>query len=391
MERTVTTERCDPRVAIVHDYLMQMGGAEKVVEVLHDMFPEAPVYTSAYDPRAMPDRFRTWDIRTSFLQRMPAKQHMQRLALLLYPMAFETLDLAGYNLVLSSSSTFAKGILTGPDCTHICYCHTPMRYAWLGGTVRDERASGITRALIGPALHYLRLWDAVATNRVDRFVANSSVVARRIGKFYRRTCDIVHPPVDTDRFSISDEVENYCIIVSRCIPYKRLDIAVDAFTRMNRPLKVVGTGRGMKALQSRAGRTVEFLGHVPDRDLPTLMSRAKAYIMPGEEDFGIAPVEANACGRPVIAYAAGGALDSQVDGITARLFPEQTVDALCDAMERMEHMEIDPVAIRAHAEGFGIHAFRAAMSRVIADELERSHGNLTLPKLADAPYQGALV
>jgi glycosyltransferase involved in cell wall biosynthesis len=355
------------KVAIVHDFLMQMGGAEKVVDVLHDMFPDAPVYTSAYDPVAMPAYYRTWDIRTSFLQRMAFKKYTHRIALPLYPMAFESFDLSGYDLVISSSSAFAKGVITQPHTTHICYTHAPMRYAWTTRSyMQNERASSPLRAMLGPVLHYLRTWDALASTRVDTYVANSSAVAQRISKFYRRDCEIVYPPVDTDRFNIAPEIGDYYIIVSRFVPYKRLDLAVQAFTRLGRPLKVVGTGRQMKDLQEGAGENVEFLGHVDDVELPGLLARARAFLMPGEEDFGIAPVEANACGRPVIAYAAGGALDSQKDGLTGVLFDEQSVEGLCKAVLRADNILFNPIRIRAHAQRFDTCMFQQRMKQVIA-------------------------
>lgn len=355
------------RVALVHDFLVQMGGAEKVVEALHDLFPEAPVYTSLYDRDAMPDRYRAWDIRTSFMQRLPLRGRAHRLGLLLYPMAFESLDLSDYDVVISSSSAFAKGVITQPHTRHICYTHTPMRFAWTTREyVENERIPGALKGLLFPATHYLRSWDAASSDRVDQFIANSTTVARRIRKYYRRESEVIHPPVETGRFSIAPGVEDYSILVSRFAPYKRLDLAVDAFTRMNRPLKVVGGGRQMKELQARAGSSVEFLGRVSDRDLPGLLSRARAYIMPGEEDFGIAPVEANACGRPVIAYGAGGALDSQVDGVTGVLFPEQTVESLCEAVRRADTISFDPHTIQSHARRFDTRVFLAHIARVAA-------------------------
>lgn len=363
------------KVAIVHDFLMQMGGAEKVVEVMHQMFPDAPIYTSAYDPDAMPAYYRTWDIRTSFLQNLPFKQKLHRLALPLYPMAFEGFDLSDFDLVLSSSSAFAKGVITQPHTTHVCYTHAPMRYAWMTRTyVKNEKIGKPLQLLLRPGMNYLRLWDAVASSRVDHYVANSSAVARRIGKFYRRNCDVVFPPVDLDRFQPADEVGDYYILVSRFVPYKRLDIAVDAFTKMGRRLLVVGGGRQMDTLKERAGPTIEFPGRVDDVELPGLLARAKAYIMPGEEDFGIAPVEANACGRPVIAYAAGGALDTQIDGVTGVLFKEQTVAGLCAALERADSIVFNPAVIQAHARLFGTDVFeanlRAAILSAIADDPE---------------------
>ena len=355
------------KVAIVHDFLTQMGGAEKVVEVFHDMFPDAPIYTSVFDAKAMPAYYRTWDIRTSFMQRLAKHKFLHRAALLLYPTAFESFDLSEYDLVLSSSSAFAKGVVTSPDAVHVCYTHAPMRYVWnTRSYVSNESMSKPLRSLLTPGLHYLRTWDSIASTRVDRYIGNSSAVAKRINKFYRREAEVIHPPVDIDRFAISETVEDYCILVSRFVPYKRIDLAVQAFTKMNKRLKVVGTGRQMKDLQAMAGPTIEFMGRVDDVELPGMMARARAYIMPGEEDFGIAPVEANACGRPVIAFAAGGALDVQVDGETGVLFHEQTVDALCAAVERMESIEWNPQRIRENAERFTTEIFRQKILTAIA-------------------------
>ncbi len=366
-------------MAIVHDFLMQMGGGEKVLEVLHEMYPEAPIYTSAYDPDVMPAYYRTWDIRTSFLQRMPFKHKTHRLALLLYPMAFETFDFSEYDLVISSSSAFAKGIITQPHTHHICYTHAPMRYAWASTAYMQNEKVGKFRALLFPGLHYLRTWDVVAAQRVDTYVANSTAVARRIAKFYRRESDIICPPVETDRFDISKEVDEYYLVVSRFVPYKRLDLAVEALTVLGRPLKIVGEGRQRQGLEAIAGKNVEFLGRVDDVELPRLIARAKAFLMPGEEDFGIAPVEANACGRPVIAYARGGALDSQIEGVTGTLFHEQTVAGMCEAICRADEMEFDPATIRRNAERFNKRVFKTRMAEIIAREMKSEHAIIEAP------------
>lgn len=368
-------------MAIVHDFLMQMGGGEKVLEVLHEMYPEAPIYTSAYDPEVMPAYYRTWDIRTSFLQGMPYKQKTHRLALLLYPLAFETFDFAEYDLVISSSSAFAKGIITQPHTHHVCYTHAPMRYAWASRAYMQNEKVGKFRALLFPGLHYLRTWDVIAAQRVDTYVANSTAVARRIAKFYRRECDIVCPPVETDRFEISAEVDDYYLIVSRFVPYKRLDLAVEALTALGRPLKIVGEGRQRRALEAIAGKNVEFLGRVDDVELPRLIARAKAFLMPGEEDFGIAPVEANACGRPVIAYARGGALDSQIEGVTGTLFQEQTVAAMCEAICRADEIEFDPATIRRNADRFNTRVFKTQLAEIIAREMRGDRALVETPSL----------
>ena len=316
-----------------------------------------------------PRTTRKWDIRTSFMQRLLLKNKLHRAALLLYPTAFESFDLSTYDLVISSSSAFAKGVITQPHTTHVCYTHSPMRYAWATTSyVEKERIASPLRSLLAPGLHYLRNWDAIAAMRVDRYVANSSSIAQRIRKFYRREAEIVHPPVDTARFQIAppEERGDYGIIASRLVPYKRVDMAVEAFTRLGKPLKVVGSGRGLQELKEKAGPTIEFLGYVNDDVLPGLIARAAMYLMPGEEDFGIAPVEANACGVPVVAYAAGGALDVQVDGQTGCLFREPTIDSLCDAIERAYSIEWDVDVIRRNAMRFDVESFKKKIELVVA-------------------------
>lgn len=374
------------KVAIVHDFLMQMGGAEKVVEVLHDMFPDAPIYTSAYDPNAMPMYYRTWDIRTSFMQKMWLKKHSHRLALMLYPTAFESFDLTEYDLVISSSSAFAKGVITQPHTKHICYNYTPMRYAWTTKRyLENERLGAFTQALAMPGLHYLRTWDAITIDRVDKYIAISSAVAARIQKFYRRPSSIVFPPVETGRFSIDSEIGDYYIIVSRLVPYKQLDIAVEAFNRLKRPLKIVGTGRQYKPLKAMANSNIEFLGQVDDVALPNLIARAKAYIMPGEEDFGLAPVEANACGRPVIAYAAGGVIDTQIHGVTGVLYNDPSADGLYDAVRESDKISFDSQTIYDHARKFDTAVFRENIRRVISEECPKFSSH---PTINPALYAG---
>jgi glycosyltransferase involved in cell wall biosynthesis len=231
----------------------------------------------------------------------------------------------------------------------------------------------MARTLLGPGLHYMRTWDALAAMRVDNYIAISRVVADRIEKFYRRDSDIVYPPVETTRFNISDKVEDYYLMVARLAPYKRLELAVEACNRLQRPLKIVGGGRYRAKLEKMAGPTVEFLGRVGDAELPELFARAKAYIMPGMEDFGIAPVEANAAGRPVIAFAAGGALDTQIDGVTGVLFHEPTTESLIEAMHRLDTIDFDPFTIRAHAQTFDTKCFVAGMQRVIEKAMTDYH------------------
>lgn len=378
------------KVAIVHDFLMQMGGAEKVVECFHELFPEAPIYTSAFEPKAMPARYRDWPVHTTFLQRLPWKKKTHRAALLLYPTAFESFDLSDYDLVLSSSSSFAKGVITQPHTTHVCYTHTPMRFAWMPTSyMQEERVSMMARTLLGPGLHYLRSWDVQASMRVDKYIANSRVVSDRIQKFYRRASDVIHPPVETSRFQIAPDVGDYYIMVTRLAPYKRLDLAVKALTQLDRPLKIVGSGRYRAQLEKIAGPKVEFLGRVSDADLPGLMARAKAYIMPGIEDFGIAPVEANACGRPVIAIGAGGALDSQIDGETGVLFREPTVESLVDAILRADRIPFDPQHIRAHAQTFDREIFKNRIRDYVLSAVSQASFTPSLETVARLEHEAA--
>lgn len=354
------------RVALVHDYLNQYGGAERVLEALHDLYPDAPVYTSMYEPDAMPDHFRTWDIRTSFLQRMPLARRFHRAFLLLYPPAFESFDLHYFDVVISNSSSWAKSVITPPETLHICYCLTPMRFAWnYREYVARENLGRPIRRLLPVAIHYLRMWDAVTASRADRYIGISRAVVGRIRKYYGREADLIPPPVDARAIPMGTESgENY-LVVSRLIPYKKIDLAVVACSRLGLPLTVVGPGRDRARLEALAGPTVKFVGRVSDAEVHAALASCRAFLFPGEEDFGIAPVEAMAAGRPVVAYAAGGALDTVVDGITGRLFSPQTVDALADRLARFDPADFDPRTIREHALRYDTRSFQEAISAYV--------------------------
>ncbi len=374
------------RVALVHDYLTQMGGAERVLLALHELFPDAPIYTSIYNPAAVDPAFATMDVRVSFLQRIPFARRHNRWLLPLYPYAFDALDLRGYDLVISDSSAFAKGVVTRPDALHICYCHTPMRWAWsYEDYVEREHLGRLSRMLLRPLVSKLRLWDYAGAARVDYFIANSPTVAARIAKYYRRDSSILPPPVDTSRFTPCDSTEDYFLVVSRLVPYKRVDIAVESFSRLGLPLRVVGSGRDERRLRNLAAPNVEFLGQLDDADLREQMARCRALIFPGEEDFGLTPVEAQSCGRPVIAYAAGGALASVVEGSTGIFFPEQTANSLAHAVERFDDAFFDPAAIRRHAEEFDTQRFLRRFSQFI-DARIASHP--ALARRASLEYAG---
>ncbi len=360
------------RVALVHDYLNQMGGAERVLLALHDLYPNAPIYTSMYAPRQVDPAFRQMEIHPSALQRLPLVARHHQIFLPLYPLAFEHLDLRGYDLILSSSSAFAKGVKVRPDATHICYCHTPMRWAWGDHYLERERLGPLTRHLLPGVLHRLRAWDEQTAQRVDHFIANSPTVARRISSYYRREATIIPPPIDSARYILSTAHEAYFLIVSRLVPYKRIDIAIEACNQLRLPLKIIGTGRDRRRLERLAGPTVELLGWLPDEQVRSALSRCRALIAPGEEDFGLAIIEAQACGRPVIAYGAGGALSSIVEGLSGLFFHEQTPAALAGVLSTFQPDCFDAQLIRRHAETYDIAHFHrriaCCISAVLSDE-----------------------
>lgn len=348
------------RAALVHDWLNQIGGAENVLETLVDMFPGAPVYTSIYAPKLMPASYAAWEIHTSFMQRLPGVATHHQSYLPFYPLAFEQFDLSGYDLALSNKSAFCHGVITPPETLHICYCLTPTRFLWMYESYRQREGLGkAADAALRPALAALRQWDRLAADRVDHFIAISRVVQARIRKFYGRDSAIIYPPVDVQRFTPSARPPgDYYLAGGRLIPYKRVDLAVEAFNQLDRPLLVFGDGRDRAELQAKAGRNITFLGRVSWDRLVDLFQHCRAFVFPGLEDFGIAPLEAQAAGRPVIAYAGGGALDTVVDGQTGLLFHQQSVAALVEAVQTFETLAISPAACRANAERFAVERFR---------------------------------
>jgi glycosyltransferase involved in cell wall biosynthesis len=344
-----------------------MGGAEQVLENLVDLYPEAPVYTSMYWPKGVSSAYQAWDIRTTWLDKAPGVKRHHQLYFPLYPLAFESLDLDGYDVVLSNKSGFCHGVITPPETVHICYCLTPTRYVWrYHDYARREAIGSLARVALQPVLAYLRLWDRLAADRVDRFVAISGEIQRRIKKYYRRDSTVIYPPVETERFAPAPSHDDYYLSVGRLVPYKRVDLAVQACTQLGLPLKVVGKGRDRERLEAMAGPTVEFLGYVPDDKLVELMARCKAFLFPGAEDFGIAPIQAMAAGRPVIAYAYGGALDTVIEGLSGTLFHEQSVSALVQALQGFEPEQYDSAQVRSHAEQYDVSVFRQKIAEVVA-------------------------
>ncbi|MGB8648342.1 MAG: glycosyltransferase [Anaerolineae bacterium] len=352
------------KIAIVVSWLNQYGGAERVLEAAHELFPDAPVYTSIYDPAALPAEYRRWDIRVSFLDRLPGVHRHHQRYLPLYPLAFAGMRLKGYDLVLSIPSAFAHGVQVAPPTPHLCYCLTPARFLWQHREyVENEAVGRAVRALLPLAVKPLRAWDRQAARRVTRFIAISSVVQTRIQNYYGRPSTIIYPPVDVARFQPvpSAEVGDYYLIVSRLVPYKRVHLAVEAFTRLGLPLVIAGDGRDRARLEKMAGPTIRFMGRVSDAERRDLMARCRALIFPGEEDFGLTPLEANASGRPVIAYAGGGALDSICEGVNGVLFAQPDADSLADCVQTFNAGAFDPQRIRVHAETFDVQVFKQAL------------------------------
>lgn len=357
------------KLALVHDWLNQIGGAEDVLAELVRLYPDSPIYTSLYDREAMPAVYKTWDIRPLWSDRLPAIHTHYQHYLPVYPLAWSSLDLSGYDVIVSNKSGFCHGFRHG-SALHICYCLAPTRYVWqLESYIAREGLGKAVELALKPLVSLLKRWDYAAAQRVDHFIAISSEIQARIKTFYERDAVIIYPPVATARFqpTTPDNVGDYFLIVSRLIPYKRIDLAVQAATRLGVPLKIGGKGRDLDRLKSMAGETVEFLGYVDDAELPALMAGCKAFIFPGLEDFGITPVQAQACGRPVIAYRGGGALDTVKAGVTGEFFDEPTVDSLAQVMATFDAARYDPAAVRAHALTFDSGVFAAQLTAFVQE------------------------
>jgi glycosyltransferase involved in cell wall biosynthesis len=362
----IGTEFAGLQIALVHDWLNQMGGAENVLEELVGLFPGAPIYTSIYAAELMPEAYRQWSIHTSFMQRLPGIAAHHQWYLPVYPLAFANTDVSGYDLVLSNKSGFCHGVRTsarsGKRAIHVCYCLSPTRYLWLFEQYRQrERINSLTGALLQPVLAQLRKWDYAAAQRVDHMIAISREVQQRIKTIYRRTSVVIHPPVDTEYFTPDPaaEIGDYYLVVGRLIPYKRIDLVVEAFRHLpEEKLLVVGDGRDLAALQERATHNVHFLGRVPRQEVRKLLRGCKAFLFPGLEDFGIAPVEALSVGRPVVAFGGGGVLDTVQPGFCGELFAEQRVEALLSVLHSFQPNAYAPAACRQQAERFSRANFR---------------------------------
>ncbi|MDP9811579.1 glycosyltransferase involved in cell wall biosynthesis [Rhizobium tibeticum] len=363
------------RVAIIHYWLVGMRGGEKVLEALCDIFPDADIYTHVCDLSAISDKLKAHKIQTTFIGALPYARKMYKKYLPLMPMALEQIDLGAYDLVISSESGPAKGIIPTSPALHVCYCHSPMRYIWNMYNRYYDSSGLMTRLMMPPLAHYLRTWDVATANRVDDFVANSATVAQRIRRYYRRDASVIHPPVDTAAFApvSRSEVGDYYLMVGELVSYKRPDLTVEAFNRMKAKLVIIGGGEMLERLRRIAGPTVTILGSQPFDVLKHHYARCKALVFPGEEDFGIVPVEAMASGRPVIAFGRGGATETVVANKTGVFFANQTVEELIDAVERIERLDFNPADAVSRAADFRrdvfISRFRTFVERATGTEL----------------------
>ncbi|HSI20784.1 MAG TPA: glycosyltransferase [Verrucomicrobiae bacterium] len=353
------------KIALIQDWLTGFAGGEQVLLALHKMYPDAPIYTSLYNPEKAP-QFADATVIPSYLQSIPVLNKRDKLAIPLMPAAFESFDLKGFDVILSVGGGLSKGVITHPGQRHISYCHTPIRYIWrLGG---DNRNTGKWDSwLREQAMHKLRLWDVVSAERVDTFIANSPTVQGRIAKIYRQDSLVVAPPVDIDRFSLSTESDDYFLTVGRMVAYKRGDLVIEACKAAKKPLKIVGGGPEEARFRKLAEGApwIEFTGRVSDEELQKLYGRAKAFIFASEEDAGIVPVEAMACGKPVIAYGKGGVADVVVEGVHGTFFPEQTKESLVEALNRFDDLQFDATIIRKHAEGYRLSVFQDKIRKII--------------------------
>jgi glycosyltransferase involved in cell wall biosynthesis len=375
-----------PRIALVHDWLTGMRGGERCLEILCELLPDSPLFTLLHVPGSVSSVIENREIRTSFIQALPLARHLYRYWLPLFPTAIERFDFRDFDVIVSSSHCVAKGAIPRPDAVHICYCHTPMRYVW--GSYEEYfgkiRARGLGRYIVPLVANYLRTWDVASSTRVDRFVAASRAVRDRIWRYYRREAAVVYPPVRTEGTYLSEGDDGYYLVVSAFVPYKRIDVAIKAFRALGDRLVVVGAGPEGPRLKALAGTNIEFVGHASDVELSRYYARCKALVFPGEEDFGIVPVEAQCYGKPVIAYGSGGTLETvrgvwpdrssrlSTRGATGVFFAQQDPAALCGAVRMASRVDFDAAAIRRHALRFGGHRHRAAMERIITESASGS-------------------
>lgn len=364
------------KTALIHDHLAQAGGAEKVLGVLADMYPAAPIYTLLYETENVKKNFPGREIKTSIIQRLPWGVSHYRWYLIFMPMAVEFFDLRDFDVVISDVSAFAKGVITGPHTPHICYCHTPTRYLWSDTHeyINDLPYNKYFKKVIAMSLSWIRVWDKAAADRVDFFIANSKSVQQRIRKYYRRDSVVIYPPVETDRFKIAEKVGDYFLAGGRMVPYKRFDIIIEAFKLMpDKKLRIFGGGVDEARLKQLAGDApnIEFVGLVSDEEKIGYFEQALAFINPQEEDFGITMVESMAAGRPVIAFGKSGALEIVTEGETGVLFYVQDAEAIKKAVENFHVADFDSAKIREYSEQFSVEKFQAVMQQFVEDSIKK--------------------
>jgi len=370
------------KIALVHYWLIGMRGGERIVECLCKVFPDIDIYTLIYDKNKISNIINSKNIYTSFLQKMPFSKKHHQVYLPFMPVAVEQFDLSNYDIVISSESGIAKGVITKPETCHICYCNTPMRYLWsmYFEYLKNEKINFIKRNFIKAFFNYLRVWDLATSFRVDYFISNSDNVRKRVLKYYKRDSRVIYPPVPINEFKFSEKKEDYYLIVSQLIPYKRIDLAVEAFNELNKSLIIIGDGPERRRLERKAGKNIKFLGWQEDKVLKEYYSNARAFIFPGEEDFGITPVEAQASGTPVIGYGKGGLLETVIDGVTGIFFNEQNVGSLVEAVKRFEKLEhnINSSNIRKNSKRFDISIFENEIKSFIIEKYNDYYGRFGL-------------
>jgi len=357
-----------PKIAIVHEMLVKLGGAERVLKTLTKMFPEAPIYTLFYDKKKCRSEFPETQIKTSFLQKYVNRKFPYPLLIRKMPLAIESFDFSEYNLVISSSSAFAHGIVTNLETKHICYCHSPMRYAWdYTNEYKKEKGGKFKQFLISWLLHKIRIWDQIAASRVDQYIANSTNVQKRIQKYYHTDSKVIYPSVSLQRFKTTQKHQNYYLIVSALTGFKRIDLAINAFNRIGEKLIIIGAGQERKNLEKRVKQNIEFLGRKSDTEVAKYMQNCKALIFPGEEDFGITPVEVMACGKPVLGYGKGGLLETVLPGKTGEFFAELTIDSFLQGFEKLNqnYDKYDIKKIRKQAEQFSEEKFKEEIFKIV--------------------------
>ena len=374
-------------IALAHDYFIQMGGAERVAEELHSIFPTASMFTTVDRRLQFPSGLSKEKVRTSWMQRLPVNIKNHRNYFMLYPLAIESFDMSDFDLIISSSSGYAKGLRKKKGAVHVNYCHTPMRWVWrYEDYAAREKFGCLKRKVLPFLLEKLKRWDLRAAAQPDFYIANSQIVADRIKQCYGREATVIPPPIDVERFSIDEPDEDFYLLLSRLNPYKRLDVAIEACKKLDRPLVVIGDGAARQQLEKIAGRQTRFLGRQPDDVVARYASRCRALIFPGEEDFGMTPLEINAAGRPIIAFRAGGATETVVEGETGVFFGEQTADSLIGAIEEFESLSFDRLTLRRHAEKFDRQVFASRIREFVGNIVPIAQTTEILGTNADSTF-----